>query len=131
GELPRKPHNAITFDLSEPGAIETTILAKQPGPSMELGVGAMTFRYSDSFAVKNDLEGYERLIHDAMRGDQTLFTRADSIERLWEVATPLLDHPEPVQPYAQGSWGPDAADELIAPAHWHLSEYGPPGDGTP
>jgi glucose-6-phosphate 1-dehydrogenase len=124
GELPRKPHNAITFDLGEPGAIEATILAKQPGPDMHLGTGAMTFRYQDSFAVSNDLEGYERLILDAMLGNQTLFTRADSIERLWEVATPLLEHPEPVQPYAQGSWGPEAADELVAPSHWHVSEYG-------
>jgi glucose-6-phosphate 1-dehydrogenase len=126
GELPRKPHNAITFDLGEPGAIEATILAKKPGPDMHLGTGSMTFRYQDSFAVSNDLEGYERLILDAMLGNQTLFTRADSIERLWEIATPLVEHPEPVQPYAQGSWGPDAADELVAPSHWHVSEYGAP-----
>ena len=69
---------------------------------MHLGTGDMTFRYADSFAVANDLEGYERLILDAMLGNQTLFTRADSIERLWEVATPLLEHPEPVKPYAPG-----------------------------
>jgi glucose-6-phosphate 1-dehydrogenase len=125
GELPRKPHNAITFDLGEPGAIESTILVKKPGPDMHLGTGAMTFRYQDSFAVANDLEGYERLIHDAMLGDQTLFTRADSIERLWEVATPLLENPRPVVPYEPGSWGPEEADELIAPSHWHVSEYGP------
>ena len=125
GALPRKPHNAITFDLGEPGAIESTILVKKPGPSMDLGTGAMTFRYEDSFAVQNDLEGYERLIHDAMLGDQTLFTRADSIERLWEVATPLLENPQPVVAYQPGSWGPDEADELIAPSHWHVSEYGP------
>src|SRR3712207_7052684 len=39
------------------------------------------------------LEAYERLIHDAMIGDRTLFNRADGIERLWEVATPVLEQP--------------------------------------
>ena len=55
-----------------------------------------------------------------MLGDQALFTRSDGIERLWEISMPLLDHPPPVQPYAVGSWGPDAIQELIAPHRWHL-----------
>ena len=52
----------------------------------------MTFDYDSAFA-RSELEGYERLVHDAMLGDQTLFTRGDGIERLWEVATPLLEYP--------------------------------------
>ena len=55
-----------------------------------------------------------------MIGDRTLFTSAQGIERLWEVATPLIEHPPPVQPYEPGSWGPPAAEELIAPRRWHL-----------
>ena len=55
-----------------------------------------------------------------MLGDQSLFTTADGIERLWEVSTPLLDDPPPVQPYAKGSWGPDSVSHLIAPHHWSL-----------
>ena len=82
----------------------------------------MTFEYDDSFAAANDLEGYERLILEAMLGDQALFTRSDGIERLWEISMPLLDHPPPVQPYAVGSWGPDAIQELIAPHRWHLPD---------
>ena len=66
----------------------------------------MTFSYKDSFAAANALEGYERLILLAMIGDQSLFTRSDGIERLWEISTPLLDDPPPVEPYARGSWGP-------------------------
>ena len=55
-----------------------------------------------------------------MLGDQSLFTRADGIERVWEISQPLLDSPPPVQPYARGSWGPDALDKLIAPYNWSL-----------
>jgi len=56
-----------------------------------------------------------------MIGDKTLFTNAAGIERLWEVATPLLDAPPPVQRYAQGSWGPEPAiDDLVAPRRWVL-----------
>ena len=51
------------------------------------------------------LEAYERLILDAMRGDHTLFTTAEGIERLWEVSTPLLEAPPPVRLYAAGLLG--------------------------
>ncbi len=112
--------NELSFELSEPGVIWVDFLAKQPGATMDLGAASLTFRYSDSFTVANELEAYERLLHDAMRGDHTLFTRADGIERLWEVATPLLQRPPTPLPYPRGSWGPDAIDELIAPHRWHL-----------
>jgi glucose-6-phosphate 1-dehydrogenase len=55
-----------------------------------------------------------------MMGDHTLFNTAEGIERLWELSTPLLDHPPPVQPYANGSWGPDSIRDLIAPQSWRL-----------
>jgi glucose-6-phosphate 1-dehydrogenase len=82
----------------------------------------MTFRCADSFCGQYALEGCERLILDAMLGDQSLFTRADGIERLWEVSAPLLDDPPPVQQYDPGSWGPDSADRLISPYRWHLPD---------
>jgi glucose-6-phosphate 1-dehydrogenase len=57
-----------------------------------------------------------------MIGNQSLFTRADSIERLWEISAPLLENPPPVQQYTPGSWGVQPAlDDLAAPYHWHLS----------
>ena len=82
----------------------------------------MDFAYGSSFDLKLELEAYERLLHDAMLGDRTLFTRAEGIERLWEIAVPLLAAPPPVQPYAAGTWGPPGVDALVAPHKWQLSE---------
>ena len=55
-----------------------------------------------------------------MIGDQSLFTRSDGIERLWEISEPLLENPPPVEPYSVGSFGPESLKQLIAPFHWHL-----------
>jgi glucose-6-phosphate 1-dehydrogenase len=82
----------------------------------------MEVRYDDAFAEDSLLEAYERLIHDALLGDHTLFTRTDGIERPWEGVTPVLHQPPSVQPYAQGSWGPAAVADLVAPYGWALSE---------
>jgi glucose-6-phosphate 1-dehydrogenase len=57
---------------------------------------------------------YEVLLHAALIGDSTRFTRQDAVEETWRVMQPLLDAPPSVHPYAPGSWGPDAADELVA-----------------
>jgi glucose-6-phosphate 1-dehydrogenase len=61
---------------------------------------------------------YEVLLNAALRGDATRFSRADAIERRWQVLQPLLDRPPALAPYAPGSWGPDGADAL-------LGSYGP------
>jgi glucose-6-phosphate 1-dehydrogenase len=114
--------NQLVIDFDDPGWIAARFLAKEPGPAIRLGAAEMVFRYADSFTRSHGLEGYERLILDAMLGDQSLFTRADGIERVWEVSTPLLDDPPPVQPYPRGSWGPDAVRKLIAPHRWHLPD---------
>ncbi|MCC3779361.1 glucose-6-phosphate dehydrogenase [Streptomyces sp. UNOB3_S3] len=121
--------NAMVVDFDDPGWIATRFLVKQPGPSMRLGPARMTFRYADSVRQRNGLEGYERLILDAMLGDQALFTRSDGIERLWEVSAPLLEAPGDVLPYPPGSWGPDAVDDLIAPHHWYLPDDTDDTDG--
>ncbi len=57
---------------------------------------------------------YEVLLHAAMIGDSTRFTRQDAVEETWRVMQPLLDAPPPVHTYAQGSWGPEAANDLVA-----------------
>jgi glucose-6-phosphate 1-dehydrogenase len=63
---------------------------------------------------------YEVLLHAAMQGDQTRFTRQDGVEEAWRVLQPLLDSPPPVHPYAKGSWGPGAADDLLkGHGRWH------------
>src|SRR5579875_996429 len=122
--------NRIVIDFDDPGWIRATFLAKEPGPAMVLGPADMTFRYQGSFQARHELEGYERLILDAMLGDQSLFTRADGIERLWEVSAPLLESPPPVESYAPGSWGPESVRRLIAPHHWYLPD-GNGADGEP
>jgi glucose-6-phosphate 1-dehydrogenase len=63
---------------------------------------------------------YEVLLHAAMVGDSKRFTRQDLVAQCWRVMQPLLDAPPPVQPYDKGSWGPAAADELLAGhGRWH------------
>jgi glucose-6-phosphate 1-dehydrogenase len=57
---------------------------------------------------------YEVLLHAAMVGQSTRFTRQDAVEQTWRIMQPLLDSPPPVHSYAPGSWGPDAADEIVA-----------------
>jgi glucose-6-phosphate 1-dehydrogenase len=114
--------NELVIDFGDPGWIATRFLAKEPGPEMRLGEAEMTFRYRDSFRLKHGLEGYERLILEAMLGDQSLFTRSDEIERLWEISMPLIGDPPPLQPYEPGSWGPKPIRHLIAPYHWHLPD---------
>ena len=57
---------------------------------------------------------YEVLLHAALIGDSTRFKRQDSVEETWRVMQPLLDSPPPVHEYAKGSWGPAAADDLVA-----------------
>ena len=112
--------NELTFELSDPGAIWVDFLAKKPGAEMSLGAASLSFRYGDSFELANELEAYERLIHDCMLGDHTLFTRADGIERLWQVSAPLLEQPPKPPPYAQGSWGPEPPEEIVAPLAQYL-----------
>jgi glucose-6-phosphate 1-dehydrogenase len=119
--------NEIVIDFADPGSITAGFLAKEPGATMRLDAAEMTFRYADSFGAAYGLEGYERLLLDAMLGDQSLFTRSDAIERLWEISAPLLENPPPVQPYAPGSWGPQPAlDHLTAPYRWRLPGASPP-----
>jgi glucose-6-phosphate 1-dehydrogenase len=63
---------------------------------------------------------YEVLLKAAMDGDGTPFTRQDGVEEAWRVMAPLIESPPPVHPYAQGSWGPEAADDLLAGSgRWH------------
>jgi glucose-6-phosphate 1-dehydrogenase len=63
---------------------------------------------------------YEVLLHAAMVGDSTRFTRQDGVEETWRIMQPLLDAPPPVHAYAPGSWGPAAADDLVAGhGRWH------------
>jgi glucose-6-phosphate 1-dehydrogenase len=110
----------LTFDLADAAKLSLSFYGKRPGPGMRLDKLSLQFAMHDTSHVSDVLEAYERLILDAMRGDRTLFTTADGIERLWEVSTALLENPPPVRHYAPGSWGPNAIHQLIAPYAWRL-----------
>src|SRR5438132_5367520 len=121
GQRASQRPNELLIEFRDPGSISERFLAKEPGPALDLREAAMTFRYADASGTMQ-LEAYERLLRDAMLGDQTLFTDAAGIERLWQLSKPLLEHPPRLHPYAPGSWGPTAARRLIAPRHWCLPE---------
>ncbi len=104
-----QPGESITFEFN----------TKVPGPEMELRTEPMVFSYEHSFMKEPD-EAYERLLHDAMFGDHTLFVREDAVEQAWRVIEPVLTQPPPVHPYPAGTWGPPEAAALIKPYSWHL-----------
>jgi glucose-6-phosphate 1-dehydrogenase len=110
----------LTFDLDESARLSLSFYGKRPGPGMQLDKMSMQFSLEEAGTDDDALEAYERLIHDAMVGDHTLFTTAEGIERLWEVSAPLLEHPPPLHTYAPGTWGPEAMEALIAPHSWRL-----------
>ncbi len=110
----------LTFDLADASKMSLSFYGKRPGPGMRLDKLSLQFAMRDTGFIGDVLEAYERLILDAMRGDRTLFTTAEGIERLWEVSMPLLEAPPPVRLYAPGSWGPKSIHQLVAPHAWRL-----------
>jgi glucose-6-phosphate 1-dehydrogenase len=110
----------LTFDLADSSKMSLSFYGKRPGPGMRLDKQSLQFAMHETGLEGDVLEAYERLILDAMRGDHTLFTTAEGIERLWEVSTPLLESPPPVRLYEPGSWGPKSVHQLVAPHAWRL-----------
>jgi glucose-6-phosphate 1-dehydrogenase len=110
----------LTFDLADNSKVSLSFYGKRPGPGMKLDKLSMQFSTQEIDTVGDVLEAYERLILDAMRGDHTLFTTAEGIESLWERSEPLLNDPPSVKSYPQGTWGPNAIHQLIAPNAWRL-----------
>src|SRR5476651_279418 len=110
----------LTFDLADASKMSLSFYGKRPGPGMRLDKLSLQFAMHDTGLIGDVLEAYERLILDAMRGDHTLFTTAEGIERLWEVSIPLLEAPPPVRLYPPASWGPKSIHQLVAPHAWRL-----------
>jgi len=116
--LDRPGPNNLCIRVQPNEGISLSFDAKVPGPEMRIGQVQMDFEYEKSFMTK-PAEAYERLLHDVMVEDHTLFMRADEIERAWEIVEPVLER-YPPEPYFAGSWGPERAKELVAPYQWHL-----------
>jgi len=108
--------NYLRFRLGPDVAIALGAHAKQPGTGMQ-GREVELFVCQEHGA---DMEAYERLIGDAMKGDSTLFARQDEVEAAWAIVDPVLGTQGPLEMYAPGSWGPAVADDLIdGPCGWH------------
>ena len=110
----------LTFDLADAARLSLSFYGKRPGTGMKLDKQSLQFSLHETGRQDDVLEAYERLIHDAMSGDHTLFNNSDGIERLWELSTPVLESPPPVRSYSPGTWGPNAIHQLIAPNAWRL-----------
>jgi glucose-6-phosphate 1-dehydrogenase len=113
----RLPAHHLALRIQPDEGISLVFRAKEPGPGMAVDAVRMDFSYTDSFRTR-PTEAYERLLHDAMAGDQTLFLREDGVERSWEIVAPVLGSAGTLHPYAAGTWGPSAADQLIVPRTW-------------
>jgi glucose-6-phosphate 1-dehydrogenase len=103
--IARLPAHHLALRVQPDEGISPVFRAKEPGPGMALDAVPMDFAYASSFRPRS-AEAYERLLHDAMAGDQTLFLRKDAVERSWQIVAPILDAPGPVHPYAAGHLGP-------------------------
>jgi len=114
-DSPLQP-NVLVIRIQPNEGISLRFGAKLPGQALRIRSVNMDFRYGSSFGVKPP-EAYERLLLDCMLGDSTLYARRDMVERGWEIVTPILeDWKKPAQDfpnYEAGSWGPQAAFELI------------------
>jgi glucose-6-phosphate 1-dehydrogenase len=120
--------NELVLHIQPEEGISLQFAAKVPGPIMHLGAVDMNFEYADYFGTQAST-GYERLLHDCMIGDATLFQRADMVEAGWSVVSPALDVWKALPPrsfpnYAAGIWGPKDAEELMERdgRHWRNFE---------
>jgi len=120
GRLPTES-NVLSFSLAGDGEIDLSLMAKKPGPALDLDHGTAALPLS-GLADADPLPAYVRLIHDILLGDRSLFTRPDGLAAAWKTISPLLSSPPPIAAYAPGSWGPAGGRKLIAPGRWLLGQ---------
>jgi glucose-6-phosphate 1-dehydrogenase len=109
--------NVLALQIQPDEGISMKFGAKVPGAGMQIRPVSMDFRFGQSFGGSSS-DAYERLILDAMLGDQSLFTRRDEVEAAWSIVTSITDGwklhlPPKFSNYEAGSWGPREADEFI------------------
>jgi glucose-6-phosphate 1-dehydrogenase len=106
--------NMLVFRIQPDEGISLTFSAKTPGMAFQVDPVQMDFTYGGTFDTALP-EAYERLILDAVRGDSTLFMRADEIDHAWRIVTDVLERWDQARPpalYRPGTWGPAESDVL-------------------
>lgn len=104
--------NVLVIRLQPDEGFELYFHVKDEGQPIRLTTQKLSFKYSAVFGPHVH-SAYETLLLDVIQGDQTLFVRADEVEKAWRIYSDILDAPIPVHPYPAGSWGPDEAKELL------------------
>jgi len=109
--------NLLVLRIQPEEGISLRFLSKSPGSGMRVRPVSMDFNYGSSFGERSPT-AYETLLLDAMNGDPTLYTRQDMVEASWQIVQPILDSWSQTKfdfpNYPAGSWGPKAADEMLA-----------------
>jgi glucose-6-phosphate 1-dehydrogenase len=110
--------NLLAIRIQPDEGIMLRFGAKVPGLGLDVRSVTMDFTYGSAFNVDSP-DAYETLILDALQGDASLFTRADEVEQAWSIVDPIIgawaEAPPPDFPnYDAGTWGPEAADQLLA-----------------
>ena len=111
--------NILGLCLQPDEGVHLRFQVKVPDQGMEMEAVDMEFHYKSAFGEQPIPEAYERLLEDALNGDASLFIRNDHIEEAWKIVDPLIeawdsDSRDQVHVYRTGSWGPPAADALLA-----------------
>jgi glucose-6-phosphate 1-dehydrogenase len=109
--------NRLVVRIQPDEGIALSFVAKQPGPEVTARSVDMNFNYGDSFKTSPP-EAYERLLHDALERDHTLFIREDEVEHGWAAVEPVIDNPPPITFYPAGTWGPEDAARIASPNRW-------------
>ena len=117
--------NLLIFHIQPFQAVEIRMHAKRPGPAFRLQPAGMRFDYAETFEAARGT-GYEVLLYAALNNDPTLFSRTDFVETAWQIVQPMLDvwraiPADDFPNYAAGTWGPAAANSLLARdgRRWH------------
>jgi glucose-6-phosphate 1-dehydrogenase len=105
-------HDDIVLRIGKHAGVTIMVRAKTPGREVSQPV-SLDLDFAEELGEPP--QPYERLLADALRGDDTLFPRWEVIEETWRIVQPLLDSPPELETYAQGTWGPESAEELAAP----------------
>jgi len=113
------PPNYYRFRISPDVAIALGARVKSPGEAM---VGREVELLATHHPTAAEMDAYERLLGDAMKGDPTQFAREDYVEEAWRIVGPVLGSATPVHEYEPGTWGQKEADRLIAADGWHNPE---------